>query len=147
MQEKHSKKSCIDMDFKIYIIENTLTYKKYVGITKNSLELRWCQHIKASSKNNGSKLHKAITEYGSECWTIRLLENTEASLASRKERFWIKHFNSLEHGYNSTHGGEMGKQKSSFNVDDFNSQYDLISCTPFENLSYNFYIKNKSIND
>jgi len=116
----------------IYVLENKINKKKYIGLTSNSLEQRFKYHVSASNK-----------EYGIDCWEIKSIEEVEFSLASRRERYWIKYHNSLQEGYNSTYGGELGKQIKLYTESEFELDENLISYSLFENLSYFFYNQSK----
>jgi group I intron endonuclease len=94
----------------IYCITNKVNGKKYVGQTITTLEKRWKDHL-LDSKHLNYYFYKAIRKYGSDCWELEILEETE-DLAER-ERFWIKKlgtFNNSQIGYNCTSGGEVGKK-------------------------------------
>ena len=89
--------------YKIYLITNLLNYKKYVGITKFSLEERFLQHIK-----RGFLLTEAIKKYGEQKFSIELIEEVEsADRAYELEMYYIKEYNTkAPHGYNLTDGGD-----------------------------------------
>lgn len=64
------------------------------------MEERWNEHVK-SAKQQMNDFQKAITEYGGSNFTSEVLEycsSTEELCA--RERFWIKHFNTVNCGYN-----------------------------------------------
>jgi len=95
----------------VYIYENVLNGKRYVGQTIQTLSRRWTKHIRDA--NHGSKyhFHKAIALYGSD--SFRLLGAIE--LGSKEdmdfyERLFIEKFECMnpERGYNNTVGGEGG---------------------------------------
>jgi group I intron endonuclease len=95
----------------IYCICNNLTGKKYVGLTRQSLETRWKNHVKlAFSDKNKQAIHYAILKYGPEAFSIRQIDtakNTED--LSKKESQWINSLNTISpNGYNLTTGGESG---------------------------------------
>lgn len=89
--------------YKIYLITNLLNYKKYVGITKFSLEERFLQHTK-----KGFLLTEAIQKYGKQKFLIELIEEVEsAERAYELEIFYIKEYNTkAPNGYNLTDGGD-----------------------------------------
>lgn len=81
----------------------------YVGQTKRSVKTRWIQHCqKAPSRGKCTALYGAIQKYGKENFTIEVIDQVESkSELSEKERYWIKHLNTLApNGYNLTEGGE-----------------------------------------
>jgi len=89
--------------YKIYLITNLLNHKKYVGITKFSLEERFSQHTK-----KGFLLTEAIKKYGEQKFSIELIEEVEsAERAYELEIFYIKEYNTkAPNGYNLTDGGD-----------------------------------------
>ncbi len=89
--------------YKIYLITNLLNYKKYVGITKFSLEERFSQHTK-----KGFLLTESIQKYGEQKFSIELIEEVESSeRAYELEIFYIKEYNTkAPNGYNLTDGGD-----------------------------------------
>lgn len=89
--------------YKIYLITNLFNFKKYVGITKFSLEERFSQHIK-----RGFLLTEAIKKYGEQKFSIELIEVVEsAERAYELEIFYIKEYNTkAPNGYNLTDGGD-----------------------------------------
>jgi len=89
--------------YKIYLITNLLNNKKYVGMTKFSLEERFLQHSK-----KGFLLTEAIRKYGEQKFSIELIEDVEsAERAYELEIFYIKEYNTkAPNGYNLTDGGD-----------------------------------------
>ena len=89
--------------YKIYLITNLFNLKKYVGITKFSLEERFSQHVK-----RGFLLTEAIKKYGEQKFSIELIEVVEsAERAYELEIFYIKEYNTkAPNGYNLTDGGD-----------------------------------------
>jgi group I intron endonuclease len=89
--------------YKIYLITNLKNNKQYVGITKFSLEERFCQHIK-----RGFILTEAIRKYGKDLFSIELIEEVEtAERAYELEIFYIEKYNTKSpNGYNLTDGGD-----------------------------------------
>jgi group I intron endonuclease len=97
----------------IYLITNKVTNKKYVGLTVQTLERRWKNHIEQANANHiksDESLHSAIREYGESVFHIEVIDKgtTKRDLES-KERKWIEELNSLvPHGYNISKGGVSG---------------------------------------
>lgn len=56
------------MNGKIYVIENSVNNKLYVGQTTQLVEDRFKQHLKSSNSNSNNKqlIHKAICKHGKE---------------------------------------------------------------------------------
>ena len=89
--------------YKIYLITNLFNFKKYVGMTKFSLEERFSQHVK-----RGFLLTEAIKKYGEQKFSIELIEVVEsAERAYELEIFYIREYNTkAPNGYNLTDGGD-----------------------------------------
>lgn len=102
----------------IYKITNVLNNKVYIGQTKNSPEHRFNQHIRearSNKKKNYGIFHDAILQYGSDYFTVELIEVVEdKDIADERERFWISKFRSdqPEYGYNCDSGGLGGGEKN-----------------------------------
>lgn len=94
----------------IYKLTNLITNKVYIGKTTQTLEQRLNEHaIYASDENHKTHLANSIRKHGIENFKIESIDtaNTEEEL-DRKEKFWIKKYNSVLEGYNLTDGGEGG---------------------------------------
>lgn len=96
----------------IYKVTNNITGFVYIGKTKNDLETRWKQHCRDARCRNDEVKHKfqyAILEYGSENFTVEQIDvaatKEEANL---KETYWIRHYDSIKNGYNTSPGGKNG---------------------------------------
>ena len=91
----------------IYVAENTVNGKRYVGQTIRKFEYRQAQH-KKDSEVCDYKFYRAIRKYGWDNfnWAV-IVEGVESveSLNSL-EQYWIKELDTFESGYNSTTGGE-----------------------------------------
>lgn len=66
----------------IYIIENDINDKKYIGKTAFSIEKRWAEHCRDCKREHLEKrpLYRAMNKYGIQHFKIRELEfcsNTE----------------------------------------------------------------------
>ena len=91
----------------IYKITNKINGKVYIGKTKGALQHRWYHHLYgALSGKLHTKLSRAIRKYGAKYFVIEELEHT--SSLNKREQFYIRKFNSIEHGYNLKIGGEGG---------------------------------------
>lgn len=91
----------------IYVAENTVNGKRYVGQTIRKFEYRQAEH-KKDSEEFDNKFYRAIRKYGWDSfnWAV-IVEGVESveSLNSL-EQYWIKELDTFESGYNSTTGGE-----------------------------------------
>lgn len=96
----------------IYKITNKIDGKVYIGKTKKSLQTRWKQHcynaFDGKSWTKG-KLQYAIQELGADAFTVEQIDIAASNdEANAKEMHWIKHYNSIENGYNTSPGGKNG---------------------------------------
>jgi group I intron endonuclease len=88
---------------KIYKHTNKLNSKCYIGITKMKVERRW-------KKGNGYKSQKifygAIKKYGWDNFKHEIIEVVDSlEEALKKESYYIKLYNSIKKGYNSSQFG------------------------------------------
>lgn len=95
----------------IYIIENLIDGKAYVGQTADPF-LRWRKHRKAEM--GCPYLHRAIRKYGRENFDFVLVEKCQSlEEAYEREIYWIKELNTLTPcGYNLKEGGLGGGEDS-----------------------------------
>lgn len=96
----------------VYEIINLVNNKKYVGITKTKINIRWNSH-KCASKTRRGYLYNAIRKYGIENFSISALVMCDWYYACCLEQQLIK---SGKYAYNLAAGGEGG-----FNVQDKSS--------------------------
>lgn len=97
------------MRYFIYVIDNTINDKLYVGITNNPAA-RWRGHRK-DSLTSMRLLYKAMRKYGVENFEMVLLETVKTKdEAKAREIFWIDHLKThcKQNGYNMTFGGDSG---------------------------------------
>lgn len=92
----------------IYVITNQINNKQYVGQTSFSIQDRFKQHIKDSKKQDiqNRPLYKAFNKYGTENFSISLLEECPQAQINEREQYWIEKLNTFHNGYNATLGGE-----------------------------------------
>ena len=93
----------------VYAHTSTITNKRYIGLTKESMKKRWQRHIVAANANqNKYHFHNAIRLYGPDAWTHEILEKEIPDLktANRQEQYYIAHYDTFNKGYNSTVGGD-----------------------------------------
>ena len=91
----------------IYLIENKINSKKYIGQTSYSIERRMAEHIRGAKQHPNRPLYRAINKYGEENFNISIVEECEINLLSEREIYWINKFNTYYgDGYNATLGGE-----------------------------------------
>jgi len=107
-------------EFTVYMHENKLNKKKYIGITKQKIEYRW--RSDGSGYFRSPYFWNAIQKYG---WGnfehIILHENVSAEYAKKLEVYYIGLYKTTnkQHGYNMTLGGDgsSGFKKSAESVE------------------------------
>lgn len=97
------------MNYTIYLIENTVNHKLYVGLTQNSVEKRWQRHRTNSDRDDLAHIHlyRSMTKHGLDAFDF--MELTWASTreeANQLEMEWIERLGTFENGYNMTRGGD-----------------------------------------
>lgn len=100
----------------IYKITNKVNNKVYIGLTTQTIEKRWEQHLQAAFNENHpdsqTVFKKAIRKYGSNNFIIEIIDEADNLENLKKlEQYWIKYYNSYIgwdncQGYNSTYGGD-----------------------------------------
>lgn len=114
----------------IYCITNDVNGKQYVGKTTNTIEKRFEEHIKDSTRSRCEKrpLYDAMNKYGIEHFSVSQLEECDLSILEEREKYWINELNTFHNGYNATHGGD-GKQLYDYNlfIDDFLSGMGILA--------------------
>jgi group I intron endonuclease len=97
--------------YHIYVIQNTITLKLYVGLTKNP-QRRWKGHrTNANVGRKKNRLYDAMRSYGNDAFTFTIIEDHDTPEAcAEAECFWIAFFRSWDpaFGYNLNHGGTLG---------------------------------------
>lgn len=97
--------------YHIYVIQNTVTHKLYVGLTKNP-KRRWKGHrTNANTGRKKNRLYDAMRSYGNDTFTFTVIEEYDTPEAcAEAECFWIEFFRSWDpaFGYNLNHGGSLG---------------------------------------
>lgn len=90
----------------LYVIENTVTNRLYVGITSRKLSQRWGEHLKAYRNGSSQPLYRAMKKHGVENFSIR-----KAGFAHSWEELCEKEIELInrltkEFCYNASAGGE-----------------------------------------
>jgi len=104
----------------IYIIQNKVNQKVYVGVTV-CYENRWSQHILSLRKKNhhSLKLQRAWNKYGEENFSFEVIERCDLQHLYQKEIDHILELNSYKLGYNNTKGGKGGDYRPIKQFDKF----------------------------
>lgn len=90
----------------IYKITNDINDKIYIGLTSRSLDIRFKEHLKDSKNDLSRPLYRAMNKYGTEHFTISLIEEVPDEILSQREQYWISKYNTYQDGYNATIGGD-----------------------------------------
>ncbi|MGG4218811.1 GIY-YIG nuclease family protein [Paenibacillus jamilae] len=98
--------------FDIYVIENSLNGKQYVGYTSKGYEKRFAIHVKEANSGSNRYLCRAIRKYGESNFSVKLLDVADShEEAKEKEKKYILELKTFahakgNHGYNATLGGD-----------------------------------------
>ena len=92
----------------IYKITNDISDKVYIGKTAFSIQKRFQEHCRDAFKNRNEKrpLYAAIRKYGTDAFSIELIEECEDAVAADREAYWIGVYQAYSNGYNATLGGD-----------------------------------------
>lgn len=91
---------------RIYLIENQVNHKQYIGKTYKTIEERWAEHCNDYKRERNEKrpLYSAMNKYGVKNFTITLVEETDN--LEEREKYWIAYYDTYHNGYNATLGGD-----------------------------------------
>lgn len=94
----------------IYMIENILNGKFYIGKTVKTVQERFKQHIQRAQKRINLKLYDAMNHYGIDKFVVHVIEDNIQSedILNEREIYWIAKLNAIENGYNMAAGGNGG---------------------------------------
>lgn len=97
----------------IYVIENQINGKLYVGQTTTSLKKRWYSHVHEAKRGAAkTPIYRSISKYGETAFRVfKISSATTQKELDRLEIFFIRALNSMvgEFGYNVSLGGGGGK--------------------------------------
>ncbi|WP_181423460.1 GIY-YIG nuclease family protein [Halomonas heilongjiangensis] len=103
-----------DRSGQIYVIICSESKKKYIGLTRMSLQQRWRHHVRVAMEGDAkTPLAKAIRKFGEDNFSMEVIESelNQDELPIR-EKFWIDKLKTLEPGgLNASPGGQMGGGK------------------------------------
>lgn len=134
----------------IYCITNKLNNCKYIGLTTNTVSIRWSEHLSNYDNRNteyNKPLYEAMRKHGIENFIIEEIERCRIIDLAEREKFWIKYYDTYknpEKGYNYTIGGEMQLPKiydSQKIIEIYNSEKTLEKTAKLLNISTNTIIK------
>lgn len=92
----------------IYKITNQINNKSYIG-QSTCIEKRWKKHIKVANSPSDPgydyPLYRAIRKYGIDNFSFEIVEECLQEELNEKEYYWIKHYQTIDSGYNQKEGG------------------------------------------
>lgn len=93
--------------FEVYLIENDINDKVYVGVTSIGVKERWYAHRSCANQNVQYPLYQDMRNYGLDKFHIRVIASTDDEAERDKlEIQYIEQYNSFyPNGYNLTQGG------------------------------------------
>lgn len=92
----------------VYVLQNKINGKLYVGQTQGTLAERWKDHIRSANGGSRFPVHCALRKYGPGAFLVCVVsEAASATELDLMEKFFIQKYNSLvPSGYNRTAGGD-----------------------------------------
>lgn len=95
-------------DYCVYLITCSASGKRYVGLTRAGVAIRFRNHKYKALKREGGALYHAIRKYGPEAFSVKTMaEGLDRRQACAVEIQLINKFNTrAPNGYNLTAGGE-----------------------------------------
>lgn len=99
----------------IYIIKNTINQLIYIGQSVNIKARFWAHQQSAKNtkaQDHYTQIHMAMYQLGYKNFYYEVLEECSIDLLDERERYYIAKYDSYEHGYNMTLGGEGNKYET-----------------------------------
>lgn len=93
----------------IYMYENKLNQKKYIGQSTN-IERRKEEHLKWPSQY--SRFDNELKSIGENGFIFSIIEECKIELLDERETYWIRYYDSVNTGYNLTYGGQSYRGES-----------------------------------
>ena len=94
----------------IYMGVNSITHKRYIGATTQSLNKRIREHYDAAFTSKGSYFTNELFLYGTEKFHFEIIDRAYSfDELAQKEIYYIKAYNTMQNGYNSDRGGGFRK--------------------------------------
>ncbi|AHJ13118.1 GIY-YIG nuclease family protein [Sulfurospirillum multivorans] len=117
----------------IYKITNKHTQMVYIGQTTQYATFRWYQHF--ASPRSGSMFHEAICKSEISDWLFEVIEiithkeltangisyQDKRTYINQREQYWINHYDSIKHGYNTAVANKDEHSKKQYGGDLFDS--------------------------
>ena len=91
----------------IYSIENLVNHKFYIG-ESTRIYGRWEDHISQlrGNRHGNIYLQRAWNKYGEENFKFSIVEICKPKQRLKREKYWVKFYDSFYNGYNMNEGGE-----------------------------------------
>ena len=119
----------------IYMFQNKINYKKYIGQSTNIMKRKW-EHIHSPSPY--SKFDDILKQEGIDNFNFTILEICTPEELDDKEKYWINYYNSIENGYNLIKGGNCYRGENNIQAKLNDKQVlEIIDLLINTNLSYN----------
>lgn len=131
----------------IYLIENLINQKQYVGQTTITIQHRWGQHTSRINGHHNMAVVNAINKYGKENFIISEIKKYESktkeellNLLNEAEIYYISKYNTLAPiGYNITIGGNNVSSALSKPVDAYTTDGTFLKSFDSIAEAENFY--------
>lgn len=97
----------------IYMIQNKLNGKMYIGQTRRPLKERINQHKLDAENGVGFELHNSIRKHGWDNFEVTILDETDnIDKLNELEEYYISKYDSINKGYNLALGGKNNTMDS-----------------------------------
>ena len=102
----------------IYLITNKKNDCKYVGETTLPMNKIWKHHIDQSKRMSSLPLHKAFRQFDVSSFNIKELDECNDYELEEKQKYWILHYNSHIHGYNTLEIETIEEEEDEESIED-----------------------------
>ena len=131
----------------IYMIQNLINNKVYIGLTTRKFEYRYGKNgiksVYGKQKHSNAHLSSSIEKYGLDCWEIKILHDNVTDIEELKnlEQYYVYKYksNDPKYGYNKTAGGDAiadRLKKKVICINDQNIFDSLADAGEYYNISY-----------
>lgn len=86
----------------IYMFENKLNHKKYIGQSINITKRKW-EHLNEPSPC--SRIDDVLKKEGFNNFKFSIIEECDSSKLDEREIYWIEYYDTINNGYNLIKGG------------------------------------------
>lgn len=91
----------------IYIIQNKITGKCYIGQTIATPRKRWLRHLYDAKLGKIHPLYDSMRKHGKENFDFAVIETHDSKdELDQAEQFWIQYLDTVKNGYNLMCGGK-----------------------------------------